>query len=242
MPEMIGARRYCAKSPTMLEAADRHGEHAPDQRRDRERAVGGAEPAAFEMPHRHQRREIPGIGSLDDRQAEQQHRLQDGDDPAGGEAHPIEIGDLLRAEIEGAAEQSGKDEHPRHAEDVLQAEDQRLPHRQLLVEADLEDRRGGAAVRLRRASSGRLQGGHRHRSPRAVAPRRQDGPSFSTHARRRGFVSPVKPRQNSSCSLFCSFDKKAAYMGRGNMSRPLDRQTAALLLVGWLVALVTTLT
>ncbi len=31
-------------------------------------------------------------------------------------------------------------------------------------------------------------------------------------------------------------------MGRENMARPLDRQTAAILLVGWLVALVTTLT
>jgi hypothetical protein len=31
-------------------------------------------------------------------------------------------------------------------------------------------------------------------------------------------------------------------MGRGNMSHPLDRQTAALLLIGWVVALVTTLT
>jgi hypothetical protein len=41
---------------------------------------------------------------------------------------------------------------------------------------------------------------------------------------------------------FCSFAKTTAEHGRGNMSRPLDRQTAALLLVGWLVALVTTLT
>jgi hypothetical protein len=41
---------------------------------------------------------------------------------------------------------------------------------------------------------------------------------------------------------FCSFAKRAPYMGRGNMARPLDRQTAAILLVGWLVALVTTLT
>jgi hypothetical protein len=31
-------------------------------------------------------------------------------------------------------------------------------------------------------------------------------------------------------------------MGRGNMHRPLDRQTAAILLLGWVVALVTTLT
>jgi hypothetical protein len=30
-------------------------------------------------------------------------------------------------------------------------------------------------------------------------------------------------------------------MGRENMHRPLDRQTAALLLIGWAIALVTTL-
>ena len=45
-----------------------------------------------------------------------------------------------------------------------------------------------------------------------------------------------------SCSLFVLLLKALQNMGRGNMTRPLDRQTAALLLVGWLVALVTTLT
>lgn len=43
--------------------------------------------------------------------------------------------------------------------------------------------------------------------------------------------------------LFCSRDIALLnFMGRGTMDRQIDRQTIALLLVGWVVALVTTLT
>jgi hypothetical protein len=59
---------------------------------------------------------------------------------------------------------------------------------------------------------------------------------------RRGFVSLRETALKFLLFSFCSFGKKGSHMGRGNMSRPLDRQTAAILVVGWLVALVTTLT
>jgi hypothetical protein len=42
---------------------------------------------------------------------------------------------------------------------------------------------------------------------------------------------------------FCSNAKSgSSTMGRGNMLRPLDRQATALLIIGWAIALVTTLT
>jgi hypothetical protein len=48
--------------------------------------------------------------------------------------------------------------------------------------------------------------------------------------------------ENSPCSLFVLLLKTRQNVGRENMTRPMDTQMAALLLVGWLVALVTTLT
>ena len=58
---------------------------------------------------------------------------------ANSEGHAVEIGDLLRRQIERAPQDAGKDEHAGHAEDVLQAEDQELAEGQLLVDADIED-------------------------------------------------------------------------------------------------------
>src|ERR1700758_5551795 len=90
------------------------------------------------MANRQQGREASGIGALRDRQPQQPHRLQNRDDAADDEGHPVDIGDLLSWEMEGAAENAGKHEHPRHAEDILQTEKQKLRRWQLFVDADLE--------------------------------------------------------------------------------------------------------
>ncbi len=119
-------------------AADRHRQRAPDQRCYEERAVGGGKPARFDMADRQQPGEASGIGALDDRKAQQQHRLQDGGDPAHDEGDAVEVSDLFGGQIEGTAEQSRKHEHAGHPEHVLQPEQQQLRRRQRLVDADDE--------------------------------------------------------------------------------------------------------
>ena len=91
------------------------------------------------MPDREQRGEASGIGPLRNRQPQQQHRLEDGDEAADQERHAVEIGDLLRRKIERSSQYAGKYEHPRHAENVLQSEDQKLIIGQAFIDADVED-------------------------------------------------------------------------------------------------------
>ena len=65
--------------------------------------------------------------------------MQNCDEAADHESHAIEIGDLLGAKIEGAAQDAGKNEHPRHAEDILHTQDQQLIVGQPFINADVED-------------------------------------------------------------------------------------------------------
>ena len=91
------------------------------------------------MTDREQAREASRIGALDDRQPQQQRRLQDGDEAADQKGHAVEISDLFRREIEGAAQNAGKHEHPGHAENILQSQNKQLIVRQPFVDADIED-------------------------------------------------------------------------------------------------------
>jgi hypothetical protein len=91
------------------------------------------------MPDRQQAGETPRVRTLDDRQSQQQRRLQNRDQPANHERHAIEIGDLRGGEVERAAQNSGKNKHPRHAENILQPQDQQLIVGQPCVDADVEN-------------------------------------------------------------------------------------------------------
>jgi hypothetical protein len=106
-----GEDRIAQKSADPRDHADppdRQREHTPDETGDEHRPERGTEPGA--MPGGEQCGERARVGPLDDGQAQQEHRLQDDDEPGGHERDAVQVRGVRCGHVVPGSQQCGEDE------------------------------------------------------------------------------------------------------------------------------------
>src|SRR6185295_501425 len=120
-------------------AADGHGQKKPDDAGDEGRAEGEAQTAVGKLSQSEQRGEAADVWSVHDGKLQDEQRLTGGDEAGDEKRHAVKVRGLFDGKMQHLSGNAGKHEHSDHAENILEAEHERLAERQRLVNADVED-------------------------------------------------------------------------------------------------------